>query len=109
MPCAINPASEELADFIYRYYSFSLNELLSRQDICYDFVSSQYLILHRPLPESLPLSFIRDGYDSIPNLYSLLDSGSMESAGILKTFDQPRLSYKGRGTVIGIIDTGIDY
>ena len=41
MPCDINPASEELADFIYRYYSFSLNDLLSRQDICYDFVNSQ--------------------------------------------------------------------
>ena len=56
MPCDINPASEELADFIYRYYSFSLNDLLSRQDICYDFVNSQYMVVHRPLAKSLPLS-----------------------------------------------------
>ena len=33
----------------------------------------------------------------------------MDSAGILRTFDQPQLGYKGSGTLIGIVDPGIDY
>ena len=56
-----------------------------------------------------PLSIGKDGYDTIPSLYTLLDSANMDSAGILRTFDQPQLGYKGSGTLIGIVDTGIDY
>lgn len=113
MSCIQNPASEQLADFIYPYYSFSYEWILNQENLCYDFASNRYLILHRPLDEVLPLSVAREGYASIPHLYALLDepdlSSSLEQSGIRQTAAQPRLSNQGRGTLIGIVDTGIDY
>ena len=109
MPCTENPASESIADFIQRFYVFSPLSILEGEDFCFDFVNNQFVIIYRPLSEVEPISTERIGYDSIPSLYTLLDSTNMESAGILKTFDQPQLAFKGRGTLIGIIDTGIDY
>ena len=64
---------------------------------------------HLSLAEALPLSFQQYGYDSIPNLYTILDTSSLDSAGISRTAEQPFLGNKGRGTLIGIVDTGIDY
>lgn len=109
MPCTENPASESIADFIQRFYAFSPLSILEGEDFCFDFVNNQFVIIYRPLSEVEPITTERMGYDSIPSLYTLLDSANMESAGILKTFDQPQLAFKGRGTLIGIIDTGIDY
>lgn len=109
MACTENPASETIADFIYRYYTFSPESLLQNGNFCFDFVNPQFIIVYRPLSAVEPISIGREGYDTIPSLYTLLDSANMESAGILKTFDQPQLGYRGRGTMLGIVDTGIDY
>lgn len=109
MACTENPASESIADFIYRYYLFSPDVLSQLENVCYDFVNQQFVVVHLPLSEVEPISITKDGYDTIPSIYTLLDSTNMESAGILKTFDQPQLGYKGRDTIIGIVDTGIDY
>lgn len=109
MACSENPASETLADFIYRYYLYSPDVLSQLDNVCYDFVNQQFVIIHLPLADVEPISITKDGYDSIPSLYTLLDSTNMESAGILRTFDQPQLGFRGRDTLIGIVDTGIDY
>lgn len=109
MACTENSASESFADFIYRYYVFSPESILQDIDFCYDFVNPQFIVVYQPLSEVEPLSIGKAGYDTIPSLYTLLDSANMDSAGILRTFDQPQLGYKGSGTLIGIVDTGIDY
>ena len=50
------------------------------------------------------------GYTSIiPYVMGLLDAESLEQAGIIQVQQQPYLDLKGRGVLIGIVDTGIDY
>lgn len=109
MRCPEDISLEETADFIYRYYPFNYDAIVETENLCYDFINSQYIVIYRPLSETLPLSVLEEGYDAIPNLYTPLDSSNLESSGIFRTFDQPRLANKGRGTLIGIVDTGIDY
>lgn len=109
MSCNGDAASESYGDFIARYYAFS-SVFTSPDEIpCIDIVSNQYAVTHFPLSEIPPLSMGVYEYATIPKLYTLLDTTSMENSGILRTFGQPSLGYKGRGIIIGIVDTGIDY
>ena len=107
--CPFNPSSETIADFIYR--SGNLQQIVENpEDIpCIDFVNDEYNIIYTPLDTVTPITLAKYSYFSIPGLFSLLDSTSMEVSGILSTFSAPALSNRGRGTLIGIIDTGIDY
>ena len=108
--CPWNPAREDVADFIYRQGTASRQVLEMRNQIlCYDFASREYAIIYTPLADAAPISLERYEYYSIPKLYTLLDTSSMEASGILPVFRQPALSNKGQGVLIGLIDTGIDY
>ena len=50
-----------------------------------------------------------DSYASIPKCYGLSDETALEVSGILKLQQQPALSLRGEGVMVGFIDTGIDY
>lgn len=50
-----------------------------------------------------------DELNMIPIVLGLLDQQSLEEAGILQVQRLPFLDLRGRGTLIGLIDTGIDY
>ena len=109
MPCSHPAASSEYADFIIRYFAFPQSLLSTIEEGCLSFINSQFAVVYRPVEEALPITLNRYSYSSIPNLYTLLDASSMESSGILTSFSQPFLNTQGENTIIGIIDTGIDY
>ena len=109
MPCSHPSASSEYADFIIRYFAFPQSLLSTIEEGCLSFINSQFAVVYRPVEEALPITLNRYSYSSIPNLYTLLDASSMESSGILASFSQPSLNTQGENTIIGIIDTGIDY
>ena len=106
--CPFNSASENIADFIYRYGSRQQFFGNSKDIPCMDFVSTDLRIIYTPIDTVNPISLSKFSYYSIPGLYTLLGSGSMEASGILATHTSPALSNQGRGVIIGIIDTGID-
>ncbi len=107
--CTLNPASEEVADFIYRFGSLQNNLRDPEQFPCVDYVSNDYAIFYTPLRDALPISLERQPYYSIPGLFALLDDSAMEASGILAALQTPALSHMGKGVLIGIVDTGIDY
>lgn len=56
-----------------------------------------------------PLSIQNYTYTAIPKCYGLLDTTALEVSGIIRMQNQPVLSLKGDGVLVGFIDTGIDY
>ncbi|HJB08247.1 MAG TPA: S8 family peptidase [Candidatus Enterocloster faecavium] len=108
--CPFNPASQEYADFLY-YYTNQSQPLDNAPEgtLCIQYISSYFAVVHVPLKSSLPLSFEKYSYYSIPKLFTLLDTSSMEESGIQQVLNTPSLANGGRGTIIGIVDTGIDY
>ncbi|MBS5283890.1 MAG: S8 family peptidase [Clostridiales bacterium] len=107
--CPFNPASESIADFIYRYGSLQLDLEDREQFPCVEPVSRDYAVIHLPLEGIAPVSLRNYPYYSIPNLFTLLDNQAMEASGILSALQTPALAGAGRGALIGIVDTGIDY
>ena len=57
------------------------------------------------LEEALGTAFL----SSTPVVLGLLDRPALEAAGISQVQSQPYLNLKGRGVLIGFVDTGIDY
>ncbi len=109
MACTENVASEEYAEFISRY-PLSPQEFVTQTGTeCIDFISQQFAIIYMALRDLEPLTFSSYTYAAVPKLYSLLDSTSMESSGILPASRLPALGNKGAGVIIGFVDTGIDY
>ncbi len=109
MTCTENVSSEEYADFITHYYTAPEEFLRSQEGGCADIVSHQYAVVYSPLPPFGKLTFSSYTYAAIPKLYALLDTVSLEEAGIAPALRLPALSGGGSGVLIGFIDTGIDY
>ena len=50
-----------------------------------------------------------DEFGMFPVILGLLDRQSLDAAGIMKVQQHPFLNLRGQGTLIGFIDTGIDF
>lgn len=106
--CPFNPAAENIADLIYRFGSLQFERWNNTSSLCADYVSSDYIILHMPLtPDAVSMRV--HPYYMIPSLFSPLDYNAMEASGILSAFNSPALNNQGKGVLIGLVDTGIDY
>lgn len=55
------------------------------------------------------LSIQTYGYVNIPKLFTTVDTGSMDASGVLRLRSRERLGLRGKGVIVGVIDTGIDY
>lgn len=77
---------------------------------CVQKLTDSDYILHINVPPSECEAYYRQfRYMPIPNIYTLSSSVSLEEAGIGPVLQSSSLDVSGRGVLIGIIDTGIDY
>ena len=100
--------SEDYVSLIFHNesYPFDINKI--RPEFLPQQVDWQYAILNAPLAE-YPPGITRQGYFTIPKLYTLLDTAGLEVSGILQVQNQPFLNLRGKDICIGFIDTGINY
>lgn len=106
MDCAMFIQSEETLDFIVARDEM---ENPQREPGCIQPINEQYSIWYYDSSQLPPLSVERYSYSSIPKMFWLMDSTSLEVSGILALQNQPALALRGEGVLIGLIDTGIDY
>ena len=95
------------------YYDFIIPYGVGTEQItvsgCTQRVSEDYDVFFFPREGLPPLSIGSYSYTTIPKCYGLLDTTALEVSGILRMQNQPVLSLKGNGVLVGFIDTGIDY
>lgn len=107
--CKEQAISEGYADFIIRDLSPFPESISSIENICSIPLAINHTCVYAPLEKVLPLSINKYPYASIPSLYTVESTAPLEDSGILRLQNQPFLNLKGQGTLIGIVDTGIDY
>lgn len=72
-------------------------------------LSERYSLLHIPIVSPDPCDLGNRPYASFPSLYILETVVSIEKSGIGAVQQNPVLNLMGKGVLVGIIDTGIDY
>lgn len=74
-------------------------------------LDSDYSIdyVNRNEADSIMAEIGSDELSMFPVVLGLLDQQSLNAAGIMQVQQHPYLDLRGRGTLIGFIDTGIDY
>ena len=104
--CREQVYSDEFFDFIVSYEETNEQTIAGA---CIQRIDEGYDIFYYPREGLPPLNVGSYSYSEIPKCYGLLDQTALEVSGILKMQNQPVLALKGRGVLIGFIDTGIDY
>lgn len=106
MDCTEQIYSNDYYDFIIGYENIQRPEI---DDYCKQTVNWEYNIIFAPASSSPPLNVDNYTYTAIPKCYTLMDQTALEVTGILKVQNQPTLSLKGQGVLVGFVDTGIGY
>lgn len=100
--------SEDYADFIIEYGQ-NLERFMQLSGTCQTRLNSTYAAVYAPI-NSLPSNIIQTyGYGVLPSCFGLLDTGSLEASGVTRIRNIPAFNLRGSNTLIGIIDTGIEY
>jgi len=101
----------------------TLDFIIDRSEMFMNYIKDNpFIVLTQILHDRYVVGYIdRNNIDSIidnlagsyistiPFVMTLLDIESLQDAGIYQVQQQPYLDLKGRGTLIGFVDTGIDY
>lgn len=77
--------------------------------VCRQNLDHQFIIIQVNAPNVTQDAFTRYEYTTFPNCFGLLDMSALESAGVIRLQNIPGFSLRGQGTLVGIIDTGVDY
>lgn len=88
--------------------SEALERPLAEPD-CQQPIDTGYKIYYYDKQRVPPLSFGSYAYSSIPKCFGLLDTTALEESGVLRLQEQPALSLRGQGVLVGFVDTGIVY
>lgn len=101
--------SNDYADFITEFAG-NLESLKENfRATCIQVIGKRFAAAYVPRNRVVPLNISTFGYYTIPKLYGLLDTSSMEETGINRLRRQPYIDLTGRDILFGIVDTGIDY
>ena len=104
------PAQSELyADFIIKYMQTMKEDLGDVPGLIFQPVNSAYGVVYAPLNELQDLQINTYSYSFIPKCYTYMDLGGLSASGIIRLQEHPYLQLRGKGTVIAVIDSGIDY
>ena len=106
MDCSTLIVSEDTYDFIVARDEMEEPRV---PPLCVQPINEQYSVWYYDSPQLPPLALNRYSYTAIPKCFFLMDSTSLDVSGILALQNQPALSLRGQGILIGVIDTGIDY
>lgn len=99
--------SNDYMDIIIEY--INPESLKQYEEYSVQIMNPSMAVIYIPLSQ-VTSSLISDyGYTAIPKCFSLTNSQSLEASGITRLRTLPRVNLRGRGVIVGIVSTGIDY
>lgn len=108
MNCQDKIYSNDYADYIIETASPRGRELLEQAQ-CSVPINQEYGVIQVERREAG--QEMRDflNFQNLPRVFGLLDTGHLNATGVLRLQRNPELDLFGQNTILGILDTGIDY
>ncbi|QHQ60162.1 S8 family serine peptidase [Anaerocolumna sedimenticola] len=100
--------SNAYADFLIEYNN-DVTRFAAFPNSSVNYINKKYAVIHMPVSNMTPDSISKYGYSALPGCYGLLSAPGYNSTGIDKIRNIPDLLLRGRGILIGFVDTGIEY
>jgi hypothetical protein len=100
--------SNDYADFLVNY-SGDLSVLEQYKNSGMNIINFYHAVVYLPVTQMTEDVMSRMGYAAVPTLFGLISEASLESSGILRIRNVPNFDLRGKGVLIGIVDSGIDY
>lgn len=100
--------SNDYADLLINYSGDTL-VLEQYKDYDVHIINFFIALVHVPVSQMTEDIISKIGYATIPSLYGLISEVSLESSGVFQLRNIPNFNLRGRGVLIGIVDSGIDY
>ena len=105
--CSDAVYSEAYDSYVVRYNN-DLDIVEKLFSPCYlNIINSQYLVAYSRAGRDT--EGYGSSYEYIPKCYGLMDTSVIDETGVYTISNIPGLALRGEGTLVGVIDTGIDY
>lgn len=101
--------NEQYRNFIVRYSRNIHGAVDYESDKTFQIINERFGILYTPAYQVPELEFTSYTYSAIPKCYTYMDLGSLAASGITRLHEHPYLKLQGAGTLVAVIDSGIDY
>lgn len=107
--CREHILSEDFRDFIGNHVRTPFFDSLMTDEVCTQDAGFDYTCYYIPAEKADPVTLSKFSYNSIPKCYAPLSMETLNQTGILPVQNYPTLQLKGKGILIGFLDSGIDY
>lgn len=107
--CIFDISPENVYEYVTQLAPETLDRITSQERVCVVPVTKHWNIVYSDLPVDRDFNISGLGYLTLPRLYGLMDTTSMDASGITAALNQPLLNVAGQGVIVGFVDTGIDY
>ena len=101
--------NQQYENFIIRYKQNTHGGFDYESDETFQIVNDLFGILYVPMQKVPELELSSYSYSSIPRCYTYMDTGALSTSGVTRLHNHPYLKLQGKGTLVAVIDSGIDY
>jgi subtilisin family serine protease len=100
--------SEDYVDLIIKYNGNPIS-LEQFKDYSVHIMNDTYAVIYLPISMVTSKIITEFNYSALPHCYALTSAQSLEASGVTRLNRSTALQLRGKGVLIGMIDTGIDY
>lgn len=100
---------QEYMSFLVKYNEQVFGPVEEEFDGTFLIINDIFAVIYAPKSMVGEIVLNSFSYNSIPKCYTYMDAESLQDSGVLRLHNHPYLALRGSGTMVAVIDSGIDY